>query len=229
MPRARPVFPATWPGWPDGKRFVVCLTHDVEGERGYRQTEALLEVDRSAGFRSSFNFVPEGDYAVEGETTRALAESGFEVGVHDLHHDGKLYSSHEKFALNAAKINRYLAEWNAVGFRSGFMLRRLDWLHHLNIEYDASTFDVDPFEPQPDGVGSLLPIWMADSRARGGGYVELPYTLPQDSTMFLILRETTIDLWKRKLDWIAEHGGLALLITHPDYMNFSRRPPFRKI
>jgi hypothetical protein len=51
-------------------------------------------------------------------------------------------------------------------------------------------------------------------------YVELPYTLPQDSTLFLVLREPNNDIWKHKLDWIAMNGGMALVITHPDYMNF---------
>jgi hypothetical protein len=50
--------------------------------------------------------------------------------------------------------------------------------------------------------------------------VELPYTLPQDSTLFMILQEKTIDIWTRKLDWVAEKGGMALLTTHPDYMDF---------
>jgi hypothetical protein len=35
-----------------------------------------------------------------------------------------------------------------------------------------------------------------------------------------VLRERTIDVWKRKLDWVAEHGGMVLLNTHPDYMCF---------
>jgi hypothetical protein len=30
--------------------------------------------------------------------------------------------------------------------------------------------------------------------------------------------EKTISIWKKKLDWIVEKGGMALLITHPDYM-----------
>ena len=55
------------------------------------------------------------------------------------------------------------------------------------------------------------------------GYVELPYTLAQDSTLFIVLGERTIDVWKKKLDWIVAHGGMALLDTHPDYMNFSGR------
>ena len=34
------------------------------------------------------------------------------------------------------------------------------------------------------------------------------------------MKEKNIEIWKQKLDWIAEIGGLALLNTHPDYMNF---------
>jgi hypothetical protein len=50
--------------------------------------------------------------------------------------------------------------------------------------------------------------------------LELPYTLPQDSTLFLLLRESSPAIWIKKLDWIAAHGGLALLNAHPDYMAF---------
>ena len=50
--------------------------------------------------------------------------------------------------------------------------------------------------------------------------LELPYTLPQDSTLFLLLCHETSEVWIRKLDWIAKHGGMALLDTHPDYMAF---------
>ena len=35
------------------------------------------------------------------------------------------------------------------------------------------------------------------------------------------MREQTIDNWKKKLDWIAEKGGMTLLNTHPDYMSFN--------
>ena len=45
----------------------------------------------------------------------------------------------------------------------------------------------------------------------GKGYVELPYTLPQDSTLFLHLREPTEAIWRRKLDWLAEKGGMVLV------------------
>lgn len=46
--------------------------------------------------------------------------------------------------------------------------------------------------------------------------MELPYTLAQDSTLFLILGEQGIDCWKEKVRWIADHGGMVLVNAHPD-------------
>jgi predicted glycosyltransferase len=210
--------PAGWQGWPEGKRFAVVLTHDVEGAKGVERCLDLSRLDARLGFRSSFNFVPEGAYRVSAELRGNLVKTGFEVGVHDLEHDGLLYSSKSIFEAKVQRINRYVKEWNAQGFRSGFMHHNLDWFHGLDILYDASTFDTDPFEPQPDGVETIFPFWVPGPGGRG--YAELPYTLIQDFNLFVVLRERTVDIWKRKLDWIAARGGMALLIVHPDYISF---------
>jgi hypothetical protein len=149
------------------------------------------------------------------------------VGVHDLKHDGRLYGSRRGFAEKAARINKYLQDWKAVGFRSGFMLRNLDWIHQLDVVYDSSTFDTDPFEPQSNGTRTIFPFWIparAPDTAARRGYVELPYTLPQDSTLFLVLKKTSPDIWLKKTDWIARHGGMALVNVHPDYVNFTSSP-----
>jgi glycosyltransferase involved in cell wall biosynthesis len=214
--------PPEWPGWPEGK-FAFVLTHDVEGTRGLERVEQLMEVESRLGFRSSFNFVPEREYRLPDVLRRKLDRAGFETGVHGLKHDGKLYKSEEEFASRAVRIRQYLKQWNACGFRSPLMQHRLDWLHLLGADYDASTFDTDPFEPEPDGAGTIFPFWVPGPDG-DSGYVELPYTLPQDFTMFTILREPNIDIWKKKLDWVAEQGGMALLNTHPDYMCFSGEP-----
>jgi len=237
--------PRGWSGWPDGKQFAFVLTHDVEGSLGVNRCRALMQLEMRLGFRSSFNFIPEGEYTLPTDLRQELLRNGFEIGVHDLHHDGKLYSSRRGFAAKATRIKRYMKEWKATGFRSGFMLHNLEWLHDLNAAYDASTFDTDPFEPQPDGVGTIFPFWVPspsrnsvhDSNLeRAGvkiesrnGYVELPYTLPQDSTLFLVLGERHPDIWIQKLDWIAKHGGMALLNLHPDYLAFDNAPvPYRE-
>jgi hypothetical protein len=196
-------------------------------------------MEASLGFCSSYNFVPEGVYRVSDELRSELRRNGFEVGVHDLHHDGKLYRNYKNFLKQAERINHYLREWEAVGFRSSFMLHNLEWAHNLNILYEASTFDTDPFEPQPEGVGTIFPFWIArsglsapvnaagaSSSAKPGlgfrsvasqGYVELPYTLVQDLTLFTLLKERQPDIWFKKVDWIARNGGMVLVNVHPDY------------
>src|SRR5438552_7030074 len=201
--------PQDWPGWPGNKKFALVLTHDVESAAGLRKCRELMQLEMDAGFRSSFNFVPEGDYRLTPELREELAQNGFEIGIHDLKHDGRLYQSRREFSQRAQRINHYLVEWGAVGFRSAFMLHELDWLHELNIQYDASTFDTDPFEPQPEGRHTIFPFWVPAPGARKSGasalganqrpgptsgtlrpgYVELPYTLPQDFTLFLLLKE----------------------------------------
>ncbi|MRR05419.1 MAG: hypothetical protein EG828_00515 [Deltaproteobacteria bacterium] len=213
---ARP--PGNWIGWPEGKRFALILTHDVEAEKGQEKCRNLMKLEEDMGFRSSFNFVP-GDYHVNPELLKEIKVSGFEVGVHGWTHDGSLYKSREIFLNQAHRINEYLKKWEAVGFRSPAMHHNLDWLGDLDIEYDLSTFDTDPFEPQPDGMGTIFPFLVKGNGVRRS-YIEMPYTLPQDFTLFIIMRERTIDIWKRKLDWVVEQGGMVLLNTHPDYMNF---------
>jgi hypothetical protein len=210
--------PPGWPGWPENKRFAVVLTHDVEGRKGFERIGSLMDLESRQGFRSSFNLVPEGEYRVSDASRLGVERRGFEVGIHGLKHDGKLYWSHAAFSRQAEQIRRYRQQWQASGFRSPFMHHNLEWIHELGMEYDASTFDTDPFEPQPDGAGTIFPFWV--SSPKHAGYVELPYTLAQDYNLFIVLREKTTDVWKRKLDWIAERGGMVLMNTHPDYMCF---------
>ena len=221
--------PVDWPSWPAGKKFAVVLTHDVEGLDGLARCRELAELERELGFRSSFNFIPEGSYELDPELRAWLTENGFEVGVHDLEHDGQLFRSQADFNRKAERINHYLHTWDAKGFRAGFMLRNLDWLHKLDIAYDCSTFDTDPFEPQPDSAGTIFPFWVpapnANENAEVRGYVELPYTLPQDSTVYVLHQEGSNAIWRDKLEWIASHGGMVLMNVHPDYLHFRGRGP----
>jgi hypothetical protein len=81
----------------------------------------------------------------------------------------------------------------------------------LQVEYDLSFFDTDPYEPLPGGVMSIWPFFL-------GHFVELPSTLVQDHTLVTILGEHSPQPWLEKLDFIERYHGLALLNTHPDYL-----------
>jgi hypothetical protein len=213
--------PSGWNGWPSGRRFAFVLTHDVETAKGQENCHQLVQTEMRLGFRSSFYFVSEG-YPIKDDLRRYLVENGFEVGIHGLNHNGNLFKSKRFFLKQVPRINRYIREWESAGFRAPSMYHNLRWTHHLEIEYDSSTFDTDPFEPQPDGVRTIFPF-LVENDSGDHGYVELPYTLPQDYTLFVLMQQKDISIWKKKLDWIAEHSGMALLIVHPDYMSFGQK------
>lgn len=213
--------PPGWPGWPEGKRFAFVLTHDVEQAAGVPRCEHLAKLEEQLGFQSTFGFVPH-RYETPERVRTTLRERGFEIMVHDFNHDGKLYRSREIFEKRCGSINFFLDLWNTRGFASGSSLHHLTWINDLNIDYDISSYDVDPFEPQPCGLGRIFPFWVQQPNGGGRGYVELPYTLPQDFTLFILMQERNNAIWRKKLDWIAERGGMALIKTHPDYMAFDQ-------
>ena len=111
----------------------------------------------------------------------------------------------------AKRINAHLKELDAVGFRSPLTMRNPEWMQALEIEYDLSFFDTDPYEPMPGGTMSIWPFIL-------GHFVELPYTLMQDYTLTAVLGETTPRLWLQKVDFIERYHGMALVNTHPDYL-----------
>ncbi len=199
--------------WPDEHRFSFVLTHDVERSDGQAYVRAVADLDESLGFRSSFNFVPEG-YPLDHDLLQELRTRGFEIGVHGLRHDGKLFRSHAGFTNRATRINHHLHELGAVGFRAPLMHRQPEWMQALEIEYDLSFFDTDPFEPMSGGTMTIWPF-------RLGRFVELPYTLVQDYTLVTVLGETTPRLWQEKVDFIERYHGMALLNAHPDYLQNS--------
>lgn len=213
--------PEGWKGWPDKKRVALVLTHDVETIEGLNRCRELAEIEKEIGFRSSFNFVV-GKYRVPDSIKDYLENNGFEIGIHGLYHDGKLFKSRDIFEKRAAVINRYLKKLNAVGFRAPSMHHNLEWIHELNVSYDLSTFDTDPFEPQTDGVNTIYPFWVKNGKSK---YLEMPYTMVQDFTLFVLLKEKTNEIWKEKFKWIYKCGGMALVNTHPDYIAFNGEKP----
>lgn len=201
--------------WPQRHRFAAILTHDVEGPAGVENVLPVIELERSYGFVSSWNFVAEW-YPIPDGLFDAVRAAGCEIGLHGIRHDGRLFRDRAHFESALPKIAHYAQAWDAAGFRSPATHRNADWMAELPVRYDSSFPDTDPFEPMAGGCCSILPFCFGD-------VVELPITLVQDHTLFEILREPGIARWIEKSEWIMRHHGLINIIVHPDYVLSAQR------
>ncbi|HKW73208.1 MAG TPA: hypothetical protein VJQ08_10320 [Candidatus Dormibacteraeota bacterium] len=196
--------------WPESKSWAFVLTHDVETAVGQSHVIDVADLEARYGFRSSFSFIPE-RYQLDHGVINELKDRGFEVGVHDLRHDGKLFRSRSRFNASAEQINRHATELGATGFSAAYTHRNPEWMQALDFEYDLSFFDTDPYEPMPGGSLTIWPFFI-------GRFTELPYTLVQDFTLTAVLGATTHSIWTSKVEYIASRRGMALLKSHPDYL-----------
>lgn len=195
--------------WPDGTRWCLVLTHDVETAQGCADIPRLRDPERTWGYRSSWNFVPE-RYDTPDRTLRSLRDDGCEVGVHGLRHDGRDLASTRVLRSRLPAIREAAKRWDATGFRSPATQRHWSMMPLLGFDYDSSYTDSDPYEPQPGGCCTYLPFFIGD-------LVELPITLPQDHTLFAILGHRDATLWIEKAREIRSRGGMVLALSHPDY------------
>ena len=197
--------------WPNGFPSCAIMTHDVEALPGRDFCSHLMDLDDAYGIKSSFQIVPEGRYPVSKGFLNTIQSRGFEIDIHDLNHDGHLFSDRERYLRRAERINRYSREYGAAGFRSAALYRNLDWFEALDFSYDMSVPCVGHLEAQRGGCCSVMPFFI-------GKILELPVTTTQDYSLFHILNHYSIDLWKRQLALIMEKHGLASFIVHPDYI-----------
>jgi len=194
--------------WPNGHHACVMLTHDVDSGEGLRLAVQLADLEEERGFRSAFNVVA-AHYPVDYGIVRELDARGFEIGLHGLHHDRSLFSSRREFERQLPLLRDAVAQLGATGFRSPATHRVVDWLSELPVEYDTTMFHSDPYEPQPGGCCTLWPFHV-------DRIVELPYTLPQDHTLFTLLRQRSAETWLRQADEIEARFGLIHCLSHPD-------------
>ena len=197
--------------WPNEFTGCALMTHDVEHEEGRAFCGELMDLDDRYGIHSSFQVVPEERYEISEAFLESIRVRGFELNVHDLNHDGHLFSSLEVFQKRAEKINEYARKWHSNGFRSGGMYRNAEWSAGLQFSYDMSFPSAAHLEPQRGGCCTVMPYFL-------GGMVELPLTTTQDYSLVHILGQHSIAPWKEQLDYIAESNGMAAFIVHPDYV-----------
>jgi hypothetical protein len=198
--------------WPEGHAACAIVTHDVEEPSGRDFTGPLMDIDDTYGIKASFQIVPEQRYTISPAYLDAIRERGCEINVHGLTHDGRLFWNLEEFRRRAKKINQYAKAWGAQGFRSPVLYRNVDWMKHLGFSYDMSVPNVARLDPQRGGCCTVMPYFLP------GGLLELPVTTIQDYSLFHVLGEYSIDLWRKQASIILGGHGLMNFIIHPDYI-----------
>ena len=197
--------------WPEGAPSCVMMTHDVETPVGRDFCSTLMDMDERYRVPASFQIVPEERYEVTAAYLQSITGRGFEVNVQDLNHDGRLYKNREQFLQRVARINAYGREWGAQGFRGAILYRRPEWFDSLDFSYDLSIPNVAHLDPQRGGCCTTMPYFIKKM-------LELPVTTIQDYSLFHILAEHSINLWKQQIELILGKNGLISFIVHPDYI-----------
>jgi hypothetical protein len=201
--------------WPNGAPNCLIMTHDVETSTGRDFTFKLMDQDDSYGFKASYQVIPERRYKVSDEYVSSIRGRGCEFNIHDLNHDGHLYSERGEFARRAVEINSYVRQYGSRGFRAAAMYRRQDWYDVFEFSYDMSVPNVAHLEPLRGGCCTVMPYFV-------GKILEIPLTTAQDYSLFHILNDYSIELWKRQVALIRERNGVISFLTHPDYLIESR-------
>ena len=188
------------------------MTHDVEGEAGIDFCDELMDIDDSFGIKSAFQLIPEGREEQWRRTAAQLRARGFEVNLHDLNHDGRLFADKDAF-LQPRQAHQRL--------RAGIRLRRVPLRRDVpraglvrapsSSAYDMSVPNAAHLEPQRGGCCTVMPYFV-------GNILELPLTTIQDYSLFHILDDYSTTLWKEQIRLISEHHGLISVIAHPDYL-----------
>ncbi len=234
--RLTPARPATFPEWPidrtldevrgtaDAATPNLLLTHDIDTRAELDAIPALRTLERGFDLPSSFGFVPDASWPSE-RVVRDLVDDGCEVYWHDIRHDGRLpFAGPDKIREAFDRVARS-SPWAPElmrAFRSGQLLMSPDLLTVI-----AERFDIDLSIPDTErggpyggtaGCGTVRPFLIGD-------LLEIPLTLPQD--VFLrhvhgLTAEQALALWEEKIGYIVGVGGVAVLNTHPMWVNPSR-------
>lgn len=203
------------PFWPK-KRCAVTISHDIETSSGFRKMESIREIERTFEVKSCWNVVAK-RYKIDFKKLKKLGQEGCEIGSHGYNHDGTLpYLDETEIKKRIEFCLSALSSFNVKGFRSPQLQRTEHFIELLSkyFLYDSSVPDTELHSPIAvrNGCCSVFPFFV-------NSMIELPLTMPQDFYLIHILgmdKNTILNIWKRKIDFIENIGGLIFLNMHPD-------------
>lgn len=201
--------------WPGGKRYALCVTHDVDTRRGLKPAARQLDTEAALGLRPTFFLV--GDhYRWDPGLCSAIQNAGGEIGLHGVSHDNRIAFLDPDAIRRRLDRSRALIEaWAIRGFRSPSLLVTPGLLQVVGerFQWDSSSIDTDrdTIMGPRRGCGTVFPH-------RRNGVMELPVTTPADDRL-LLRGERGIDFLERlraKCRAVASMGGVVHILNHSE-------------
>jgi len=197
------------PFWPEDKKFAFVLSHDVDTNKGLKEIERFQQIDEKFGIHAAW-FIPTVLIREAGGLLTELKERGGEIALHGYNHDGKIaFLSEEGMRERLRQSLDIIQRFEMSGFRSPLLFRTPRLFEVLSdfFDYDSSVPDTELFT----GCASAFPFGR-------GNLLELPITLPMDATLVSMRKKPkeSLEIWRKKMRWIEEVGGLGLMVTHTE-------------
>jgi hypothetical protein len=209
--------------WPDGRRWVLCLTHDVDTADGLARAPSLAEDEAARGL-AACSYVVGDSFPLDDGALVALRDAGGELGLHDAQHDNRIaFLPGDEIGARLDRCRDLVERWDMRGFRSPSMLRTDALYGGLagRFAYDSSMPDTGLL-PAPNGCATVFPL-------RRRGVPILPLTLPPDGQLLGRGLEPAevVAAWVAKAEWVRSVGGVAVHLTHPEH-GFTAAAPMRE-
>jgi peptidoglycan/xylan/chitin deacetylase (PgdA/CDA1 family) len=207
--------PAEAHHWPDGRRYALSLSHDVDTRSGFERIPEIAALEEAHGLRSCW-FVVGNQYPIDHALLERLRERGHEVALHGDRHDNRIaYLARDRIERRLDACSAFATRFGVSGFRSPSLLETPALRDVLRSRF-RYTSDVPDTETESliaprRGCATCFPFLKQ-------GLVEIPITLPVDDKLLLsgCGEDELLDAWRRKLAWIRAVGGLAQLLLHAE-------------
>ncbi len=214
---------AAVPLWPDGKKYAVTLSHDIDTDYCFRVPDMLTqvrEIDERAGIRAAWMVVAK-VAGVGKPVLDDLHAAGHEIGFHGTDHDHKLaFLPPAEMGLRIARVSELMERYDTMGFRSPSYLRTPALYQAIDgiLQYDMSMHDVTEgicrSTSRNEGCSTCLPFFIA-----GTDVLEIPTTVREDWYYDLLGCSQPHEVLQNQLkntELIKARGGVASVLTHPE-------------
>jgi peptidoglycan/xylan/chitin deacetylase (PgdA/CDA1 family) len=201
--------------WPEGRRYVFMMTHDVDTKAGMKMAGQVLDEMLELGLKPCFFLVAHG-YRWDDGFCDAVRQGGGEIGLHGDTHDNRIaFEDAEEAGRRLDSCRDKIERHGIRGFRSPSLLvsEALYQAVGSRFAWDSSVpdTDTDTLIGARRGCGTIFPY-------RRGKTLVLPITMPADDRLLLLGYRglQLLDVLRRKWRYVRKTGGLCHFLTHPE-------------